>query len=283
MKIPSLLVALLVSASTTVNAESTCSEDSGVCICSGSCPSFTSSWGSSTLLGGSCIANKSGDNNVSVEGDIPMSVGEVLMVNNIKYTYPFDACPASNGGGDAVPNDATTTDDEKDDDTTTDGGDDDDTTEKPVTTTSGGESYTINGVKGKLQFTTDTCKYGTNVQCAVASGPLCKNNMCASTTSTCDDASGGCLSLMGKAEACNKPANICGDGYCGTPPTYSNCQCKDNKCYGMKFVPDDGSAPIMGDVEGGIQGTIISTSPGAVTVGSWFVGGVAILAAVVGW
>ena len=278
MKIPSLLVALLVSASsTTVNAESTCSEESGVCICSGSCPSFTSSWGSSTLLGGSCIANKSGENNVSVEGDIPMSAGEVIMVNDIKYTYPFDACPASNGGGDAVPDDTTTT---------TDGGgasatatpvpDDGATTDNIYNNIDNNNSGTtiINGVTGTLEFTSDPCEFGTKVQCAVASGPLCKNNMCASTTSTCDDATGGCLSLMGKAEACNKPANICGDGYCGTPPVFDNCRCKDNQCFAMKFVPSDGSAPTMEDTK---------ANSSAIMVSSWFVGGAAILAAIVGW
>ena len=109
---------------------------------------------------------------------------------------------------------------------------------------SSGETINMNGVEGTLEFTTNTCTNSESLsaQCATASGPLCKNNMCASTTSTCDDATGGCLSLMGKAEACNKPANICGDGYCGVPPVYENCQCKDNQCYEMKFVPSDGSS-----------------------------------------
>jgi len=106
MKIPSLLVgALLVSASATVNAESTCSEESGVCVCMGSCPSFTftSGWDTSKI-GGSCIANKSGD--VYVGGNIPMSAGDVVTVDGIENTYPFDTCPGDSndkeGGGDAV-------------------------------------------------------------------------------------------------------------------------------------------------------------------------------------
>ena len=97
MKIPSLLVALLVSASTTVNAESTCSEESGVCICSGSCPSFTSGW-SITTVGDNCIANKNGANIFSVGGSMPMSDGQVVTLNDIEYTYPFDACPGSANG-----------------------------------------------------------------------------------------------------------------------------------------------------------------------------------------
>ena len=101
MKIPSLLVALLVSASTTVNAESTCSEESGVCICSGSCPSFTSGW-DITAIGDNCIANISEDKDINVGG---MSDGDVITVNDIEYTYPFDACPGSaNGvGGETSP------------------------------------------------------------------------------------------------------------------------------------------------------------------------------------
>lgn len=273
-------ILILVSASTMAvdAADSTCSEESGVCICLGSCPSFTSGWGSSTLLGGSCIANKSGENNVSVDGNIPMSDGELITVNDIKYTYPFDACPVSDttstGDADVTQTQSdgdttTTTDDEGDDDTPTNDDNDGDST---VTINSGEDI--INGVKGKLEFTSDPCEFGTKVQCAVASGPLCKNDMCASTTSTCDDATGGCLSLMGKAEACNKPANICGDGYCGTPPVYENCQCKDNKCYAMKFVPSDGSAPTMEDTR---------ANSSAIMVGSWLVGGAAIIAAAVGW
>ena len=270
MKIPSLLVALLVSASATVNAESTCSEESGVCICSGSCPSFTSSWGSSTLFGGNCIANKNGDNNITVGGNFPPSDGEVLMVNDIKYTYPFDACPASNGGGDAVPDDTTTDDKEDPVSATVTPVPDDDTTTDTIDNNNSGTTI-INGVTGTLEFTTDKCKFGTKVQCAVASGPLCKNNMCADTTSTCNDAGDGCLDLMGNPEACNEPANVCGDGYCGTPPVFENCRCKDNQCYAMKFVPSDGSAPTMED-------TKANSSP--IMVGSWLV---AVLAAVVGW
>ena len=141
---------------------------------------------------------------------------------------------------------------------------------------SSGETINMNGVEGTLEFTTNTCTNSESLsaQCATASGPLCKNNMCASTTSTCDDATGGCLSLMGKAEACNKPANICGDGYCGTPPVFDNCRCKDNQCFAMKFVPSDGSAPTMEDTK---------ANSSAIMVSSWFVGGAAILAAIVGW
>ena len=273
-------ILILVSASTMAvdAADSTCSEESGVCICLGSCPSFASGWGASATLSGSCIANKSGENNVSV-GNIPMSDGDLITVNDIKYTYPFDACPVSDttstGDADVTQTQSdgdttTTTDDEGDDDTPTDDDGDDDT---PTNDDNDGEDF-INGVKGKLEFTSDPCEFGTKVQCAVASGPLCKNDMCASTTSTCDDATGGCLSLMGKAEACNKPANICGDGYCGTPPVYENCQCKDNKCYAMKFAPSDGSAPTMEDTR---------ANSSAIMVGYWLVGGAAIIAAAVGW
>ena len=44
-------------------------------------------------------------NTFYVGGSIPLSAGEVIMVNDIEYTYLFDACPGDsndNGGGDAV-------------------------------------------------------------------------------------------------------------------------------------------------------------------------------------
>ena len=312
MKISSLLVALLITPSsgefmmngvkgtlefttnTCTNSESLsaqCAVGGGDLCANNKCASTT---GSCNDAGDGCLdlmgnvatceepVNKCGDGYCGV----PPVYENCQCKDNQCYEMKF---VPSDGSSDASTGDADVTQTQTDGDTTDNEGDnvnavvpqvpDDGTT---TADNSGGESYIINGVKGKLQFTTNACKYGTDVQCAVASGPLCKNNMCAGTTSTCDDATGGCLSLMGKAEACNKPANICGDGYCGTPPTYSNCQCKDNKCYAMEFFPDDGSAPIMGDTPGGIQGTIIG-SPGAIMVGSWLVGGVAVLAVVVGW
>ena len=100
----------------------------------------------------------------------------------------------------------------------------------------------IDGVTGKLEFTDTICSdsASTAAQCPVAAGPLCKDNTCATTTGSCNADGNGCLGMMGKAEDCTATANTCGDGFCGIPPAYTDCQCKDNKCYEMKFVPDGG-------------------------------------------
>ena len=109
---------------------------------------------------------------------------------------------------------------------------------------SSGETININGVEGTLEFTTNTCTESESLsaQCAVGGGDLCANNKCASTTGSCNDVGDGCEDLMGNTATCEEPVNKCGDGYCGVPPVYENCQCKDNQCYEMKFVPSDGSA-----------------------------------------
>jgi len=139
-------------------------------------------------------------------------------------------------------------------------------------TPSSGE-FMMNGVKGTLEFTTNTCTKSESLsaQCAVGGGNLCANNKCASTTGSCNDAGDGCLDLMGNTASCEEPVNKCGDGYCGTPPVYENCRCKDNQCFAMKFVPSDGSAPTMEDTK---------ANSSAIMVGSWLV---FIIAAVVGW
>eukprot|EP00548_Thalassiothrix_antarctica_P008039 CAMPEP_0194146540 /NCGR_PEP_ID=MMETSP0152-20130528/20841_1 /TAXON_ID=1049557 /ORGANISM="Thalassiothrix antarctica, Strain L6-D1" /LENGTH=149 /DNA_ID=CAMNT_0038847083 /DNA_START=54 /DNA_END=503 /DNA_ORIENTATION=- len=102
-----------------------------------------------------------------------------------------------------------------------------------------GSITNINGVSEELEFTDTICSgsESTAAQCPVAQGPLCTNNKCATTTGSCNADGNGCLDLMGAAADCIAPANKCGDGYCGTPPVYDDCQCKDKKCYEIKFVP----------------------------------------------
>ena len=72
---------------------------------------------------------------------------------------------------------------------------------------------------------------------------------------------------MGEAEECEATANKCGDGYCGVPPVFTDCQCKDNKCYKMKFVPDGGGGG-GGEGEGDSTSTVTeSDSTSTVTEG----------------
>ena len=85
----------IISATTMVNANSTCSEEAGICLCSGSCPSFTSGW-ATQVVSGSCLAQKSGDN-ILLQED---GGKDIVNVDGVNYTYPFDdTCPGSNSNG----------------------------------------------------------------------------------------------------------------------------------------------------------------------------------------
>ncbi|KAL3783414.1 hypothetical protein HJC23_002841, partial [Cyclotella cryptica] len=86
------------------------------------------------------------------------------------------------------------------------------------------------------------CTTATSAQCEVASGPLCSNNMCATTVGSCNEQGDGCLDLMGEVEECETPANLCGSGYCGTPPIYEDCRCENNECFSVVFKANNGSS-----------------------------------------
>ena len=77
----------------------------------------------------------------------------------------------------------------------------------------GGE-VEYNGQAGYF-YKNGECTTATSAQCEVASGPLCSNDMCATTLGSCNVQGDGCLDLMGEVEECVSPANICGRGYCG--------------------------------------------------------------------
>lgn len=77
-----------------------------------------------------------------------------------------------------------------------------------------GAQVAFNGEVGYFYKNGD-CTAATSPQCEVASGPLCSNELCATTTGSCSTQGDGCLDLMGEAEDCESPANVCGSGYCG--------------------------------------------------------------------
>ena len=80
---------------TTNNANaSTCTESSGICVCSGECPSFTDGWAqrSSSSVNGksSCVAMK--------DGGSTSNSGGVVTINGTPYTV-VDPCPGTSSAG----------------------------------------------------------------------------------------------------------------------------------------------------------------------------------------
>lgn len=82
--------------STTTSAvrASTCVESSGVCVCSGECPSFTASWGLQSVptINGNkiCAVNNLGLSNV---------ISDVVTINGQTYTSMDNCSDAMAGGG----------------------------------------------------------------------------------------------------------------------------------------------------------------------------------------
>merc|ERR1712166_38835 len=68
-----------------------------VCVCSGACPSFTSSWtgGSNVVVDGNCIATQG----IVLEVADPECTNQCLtptvIINSITYNTPYDACPGT--------------------------------------------------------------------------------------------------------------------------------------------------------------------------------------------
>ena len=94
MKLSITILSIL--AASTSAAETPCSESAGVCVCSGSCPSFvTGDWSKVDGMGYCVAAANDGIANTSQDGDsVTATVGDVT------YTSPFTACPGEGGGGD---------------------------------------------------------------------------------------------------------------------------------------------------------------------------------------
>ena len=84
------------SGSTTTNnaMSSTCTESSGICVCSGECPSFTDGWAqrSTSSVNGksSCVALK--------DGGSTSNSGGVVTINGTPYTV-VDPCPGTSSAG----------------------------------------------------------------------------------------------------------------------------------------------------------------------------------------
>ena len=78
------------------SAGGTCSESSGVCVCSGSCPSFTQDWSivDSNSIDDTayCAAAKGEDSLASFDGS-------TVTINGTEYTAPFEACPSTPSSG----------------------------------------------------------------------------------------------------------------------------------------------------------------------------------------
>ena len=88
LSVVSLLVAA-VAAVHEASAAAECSEEAGMCVCSGTCPNFTSSWStvnqSDDGKTATCLAHKGG-------AAVSVSNG-VITVDGVTYNPPYDSCP----------------------------------------------------------------------------------------------------------------------------------------------------------------------------------------------
>ena len=82
MKINILALVTIIGCTASAVRASTCSESSGLCVCSGECPSFTADWGNNSE-GDVCIASTGGSDVTNDNG--------VLTVNGQTYTA-MDNC-----------------------------------------------------------------------------------------------------------------------------------------------------------------------------------------------
>ena len=68
-----------------------------MCVCSGTCPSFTNGWSTSSSSDNGvavCVSSKDGENVMNRDGD-----SVTATVNGETYTSPFEACPGGGGSG----------------------------------------------------------------------------------------------------------------------------------------------------------------------------------------
>jgi hypothetical protein len=86
------LVTLLGGASNAVLAN-TCNEGAGVCVCKGTCPSFTEAWCSQITTNSVCAAAKSCNSQVNTQG------GSVIVNGKTYSSDSIDNCDGSSASG----------------------------------------------------------------------------------------------------------------------------------------------------------------------------------------
>jgi hypothetical protein len=93
MKINVLAFVTIIGCTASAVRASTCEESSGICVCSGECPSFTADWSNvqSTTNPDVCAAVKEGSSSVSISDGVVNLDGET-------YTS-MDACSGAAAGG----------------------------------------------------------------------------------------------------------------------------------------------------------------------------------------
>jgi len=98
------LFALVTILSCTTNAvvRASCMESTGVCVCSGECPSFTENWASTSSQGGenpSCVSLKDGgDHSTDPDGDITVN-GKVYSLSTVDPCTSAIAGTGDNAAG----------------------------------------------------------------------------------------------------------------------------------------------------------------------------------------
>mmetsp|Transcript_10135 Transcript_10135/g.16752 ORF Transcript_10135/g.16752 Transcript_10135/m.16752 type:complete len:128 (-) Transcript_10135:257-640(-) len=103
MKLNVLALVTILGCTTNAVLASTCTESSGVCVCSGDCPSFTNDWETKQTEGegadASCVSRKSDD------GSSTIGLDGVITVNDKVYTS-IDPCASAVVGGNSATNSA---------------------------------------------------------------------------------------------------------------------------------------------------------------------------------
>jgi hypothetical protein len=84
---------ILLGCTTSPVLASTCSESSGLCVCSGECPAFTNDWAGLLINDGSCVVTKSSGSSTSFSDG-------VVTVNGQTYTN-IDSCDGATTGSSA--------------------------------------------------------------------------------------------------------------------------------------------------------------------------------------
>ncbi len=92
MKINLLALVTIIGCTASAVRANTCVESTGVCVCSGSCPSFTADWSGKGINSfETCTVVKSGDLSMSINNG-------VVSVNGQTYS-PMDPCSDAKAGG----------------------------------------------------------------------------------------------------------------------------------------------------------------------------------------
>lgn len=98
MKLNLLAIVSLLGCANNAVLASTCSESSGVCVCSGECPPFTNDWASQS----SDIINKGAESTcVATKTNVSTSISDgIVTINNQPYTI-VDPCTSATTGSSA--------------------------------------------------------------------------------------------------------------------------------------------------------------------------------------